>query len=70
MAHKFKYKLRDKVFIIGLPGVCIITGVGTMTFTSGGKLNMYQLGGAHNGYYFEDLLMTPEEYSYLIKDKI
>jgi hypothetical protein len=58
---KFKLELGDRVYIIGQAGLCIITGRGNMDFLSGGNLNIYQVDGAHGGYWSEDTLLTKEE---------
>jgi len=45
----FKYKLGERVFLLGKTGLCIVSGRGKMEYISGGTLNNYQVSGAHNG---------------------
>jgi len=64
---EFKFKLGDKCFILGKNGICIITGIGKMSFISGGELNLYQVGGAHHDYVMEYQLLTIDEELELLK---
>lgn len=48
MKNKFKFDLNEKVMRLGHAGICIVTGRGELNFVSGGKLNFYQIMGAHN----------------------
>lgn len=58
---KFKFKLNEKVFILGQAGMCVITGRGTMEYTSNGKMNLYQLSGGCNQFINEGTLLTLDE---------
>lgn len=58
----FKFDLEERVFIMGLQGMCIVNGRGPMNFVSGGTINMYQLGGSHSTIRQECELMSVEEW--------
>ena len=60
-ANTFKFKMGDRVFILGRPGLCVVCARGRMDFLSGGSLNLYQIAGAHLDYVPEYSLLTPEE---------
>jgi len=65
---KFKFALGEKVFILGLPGVNIVTGRGQMEYISGGKLNIYQIDGSRQmAPVLEQILLTFSEYKKLLE---
>jgi hypothetical protein len=68
MKDEFKFKLGEKVYWLGHQGICIVSGRGVMSFLSGGKLNMYQINGAHNMYLAEYELLTENEQERLARD--
>lgn len=57
----FKFSIGERVFILGRPGVCVITGRGHMDFISGGKMNYYSLEGGQVGLHPESALITYAE---------
>lgn len=59
--EKFKFILGEKVFVLGLAGMVIVTGRGHFDFMSGGEMNMYQIQGAHNSYRCERELLSLKE---------
>ena len=70
MKKKFKFALGERVFILGRAGVCIVTGRGEMDYLSGGKLNQYQVAGAHcDPQVMEQALLTPREMLLLQNEK-
>ncbi len=66
----FKYNIGERVFILGITGVCQVSGRGHMEFISGGHMPWYSLEGAHTGFHPESSLITPEEFNRLGKSKI
>jgi hypothetical protein len=58
---EFRFELGDKVFILGTPGICIVSARGRMNFLSGGTLIMYQIEGAHCGYFAEHTLISEQD---------
>jgi hypothetical protein len=66
---KFKFELGEKVFILGLAGMVIITGRGRFDFLSGGKLNIYQVQGGRTGYHCEQELLSLEEAKNINEDR-
>lgn len=60
--NDFKFDLGQRVFVLGQEGMCIVNGRGHFDFLSGGKLNMYQITGAHTA--------IVEEYSLLTRDGV
>jgi len=65
MKPKYKFNLNQYVFIIGVQGMCIITGRGIMEFSSSGKLPMYQVTGAKNTIIQETALLSVTEWKEL-----
>jgi hypothetical protein len=61
MKKKPKFKMEEKVFIVGRDGGCVVSGIGVMDFISGGKLTMYQLSGCHCTIVPEHSLVSYEE---------
>lgn len=42
---KYKFDLGDHVLICGRPGLSVVSARGGIEFSSGGRLNMYQIEG-------------------------
>ena len=57
----FKFSIGEHAFILGRPGICVITGRGHMEFISGGKINFYSLEGGQVGLHPESALITSAE---------
>lgn len=67
----FKFNLGDRVFYLGHTGACRVSGRGTMEYLSGGKINMYQIGGAHNiAVIPEYLLLTLHELKQMLQEEM
>jgi hypothetical protein len=61
MKKKTKFKMEEKVFIVGCDGGCVVSGIGVMDFISGGKLTLYQIVGAHSAFVPEHSLISLKE---------
>jgi hypothetical protein len=59
--ESFKFRLDQRVFIIGRPGICVVTGRGKMSFVSGGTANMYQLNGGQDVIVQEAIILEMAE---------
>jgi len=58
---KFKFKIDQRVFVLGRRGVCVVTGRGSMEFSSGGIMPYYVLQGAHPGFLPENTLINQDD---------
>jgi hypothetical protein len=63
MKAKYKFEIKQHVFVLGRPGRCVVTGRGVMSFVSGGTVNMYQVCGGQQGILQESELLSVAEAS-------
>jgi hypothetical protein len=66
--NTFKYKIGERVFVIGTSGVSIISARGFMDFASGGQMNFYCLLGAVSSTLPENMLETVKERKLFLRD--
>jgi hypothetical protein len=64
----FKFKLGERVFVLGKEGLCVVSGRGRMDFLSGGSLNLYQIAGATCGDVAEYELINHEEFKNIARE--